>query len=177
MRLFRNKKVLGAVLVTGLMLAGAGSAWAYFTTSGTGTGSATVGQSSALTVTSSAAIGDALLPAAIGDSNAVIDTVPFTVVNEAEGVQAFNTLTIKVAEADGSPYSFTDAAGDPACTASDFSVNGGAAGATSTVSGLQTLLPNSDGTTVTAAPASNGDTYYGSLTIQLVENGADQGQL
>ena len=47
-------------------------------------------------------------------------------------------------------------------------------GTAAIVSGLETLGPNSDGTHVTPAPAANGDTYYGSLTIQLVENGANQ---
>ena len=37
-----------------------------------------------------------MLPAAIGDSNAVIDTVPFTVLNTAEGDQSFYTLTLEV---------------------------------------------------------------------------------
>ena len=170
MRLLRHKRVLVAVTVAGLMLAGAGSAWAYFTTNGTGTGSVPVGNSSALTVSVGAATGGAMLPAAIGDSNAVVDTVPFTVLNTAEGDQSFSTLTLEVTPG----YTHTDGAGDPPCTASDFSIDGSDVGTAVTVSGLETLLPNSDGTHVTPAPAANGDTYYGSLTIQLVENGANQ---
>ena len=149
MRLLRHKRVLGVVLVTSLMLAGGGTAWAYFTTSGTGTGSVPVGSSSVLVVSVGAATGGAMLPAAIGDSNAVVDTVPFTVVNNAEGDQTFDTLTLEVTPG----YSHSDGT-DPACTASDFSINGADAGTAAIVSGLETLEPNSDGTDpTTTAPA------------------------
>jgi hypothetical protein len=193
MRLFRNKKMWAAVAVAGLMMAGAGTAWAYFTSSGTGTGSATVGSSTSFTVTAGTLSGDALLPASLSDTNRVVDTLPFTVVNDLEGVQSFKTITISVAEADGTAYSYTDGAGDPACTAADFSLNGNTAGSadvqtgagagvdnllptamSSNSDGVVTLLPNSDGSTPASAPAVSGDTYYGQVTIQLVENGANQ---
>ena len=84
MKRFRTKKVMTVVLAGAIVLGGAGAALAYFTSTGSGTGSATVGSSTALTVASVAPTGGPLYPdAAIGGAN--VETVAYTVTNPSAG--------------------------------------------------------------------------------------------
>jgi hypothetical protein len=146
----RTKKIIAAGATVALTLGIAGTAFAYFTAGGSGTGNAAVGAPSPMTVTVGAPTGGALLPSALGTG--VIDTMGFTVTSPG-GVQAFSTLTIEIAPG------FTHTTGtDPACVAADFSINGGAVGTPY----LNTF----------AVPQAT--PYTGSFTIQLVENGANQ---
>jgi hypothetical protein len=88
--------------------------------------------------------------------------VPFTVTNPGEG----NVNLSSVIEEVTPGFTYTDPAGDPPCTAADFSINGQLPGtpATVTISG-ETLLSVSD------APS---NAYNGTFTIQMVDNGANQ---
>jgi hypothetical protein len=149
----------GIVLLATMIavVASAVGAYAYFTTTGDGTGSATVGTSSLFDVSSSPATGNALVPTALGDPNAEIDTIAYAIKNMQEGNQHLSQVTVKVDPA------YTN--GSPACTAADFSINGAAAGATVTLPKNNNLLSLSD------APANE---YDSSITIQMVENGANQ---
>ena len=153
-----KKRVLG-LAVLAIALFGV-AAYAYFTTTGGGTGSATVGTSSAFSVASDPATGNPLVPTAIGDANAELQTIAYSVTNTQEGNQYLHQV---IAEVDPT-WSFT-ASGHPACTAADFSINGQAAGSAVTLSKNVNLLSQSD------SPA---NVYSSSITIQMVENSADQ---
>ncbi|MGO9855020.1 MAG: hypothetical protein ACLPYY_08270 [Acidimicrobiales bacterium] len=162
MKRFMNKKVAAIGLAAGLALGAAGIAAAYFTNTGTGTGSATVGSvTNPLTVSVSAPTGGALLPTAIGDANATVDTVPVTVTNADEANEYLGSLTYEITPG----YTHTDAAGDPACVASDFSINAATPGSSVTVHPDTNLGPDTDAAT---------DSYSTSFTLQLVDNGANQ---
>jgi hypothetical protein len=93
--------------------------------------------------------------------NAVVDTVPYTVTNTGEGDVNLSSVTIEVTPG----FSYVDGAGDPACTAADFSINGQAVGTPAVAAPDVTLNGVSD------APA---NVYSGSFKIQMVENGANQ---
>lgn len=83
--------VLGAVAI----LAMAGIAVAYFTSTGSGTGSATVGSSTAFKVTVAAATGGPLYPGS-GSEN-----LAYTVKNEGSGAQNVNSTSATVASEGG----------------------------------------------------------------------------
>lgn len=82
-RLIRSKAALAGCMVVALVLAG--GAYAYFTATGTGSGTATVGASSAVTITGTAA--STLYP---GTSS----TVNFTVNNPSSGSQRLGTISL-----------------------------------------------------------------------------------
>jgi hypothetical protein len=98
MKRFRNisrtKKIIAAGATVALTLGIAGTAFAYFTSTGNGTGSATVGSAGAWTVVAGTATGT-MYPGA-GTS-----IVPFTVTNAGSGAQAYTTLTPGVASSGG----------------------------------------------------------------------------
>lgn len=83
--------VLGIVAI----LATAGIAVAYFTSTGSGTGSATVGSATAFKVTVSAATGGPLYPGS-GSEN-----LAYTVKNEGSGAQNINSTSAVVASKGG----------------------------------------------------------------------------
>jgi len=165
MKRFMNKKVAAIGLAAGLALGAAGAAFAYFTDTGTNSsGTVTVGTSAGLTVTPSAATGGTLYPTAIGDHNQVTDTIDYTILNNGESALQLSQAVVTV----------NNSGIGNGCLGSWFQVDGQAAPTGTDTQDLSTtneLAPNSDGTTVTAAPAVNGDTYYGSLTISLIDNG------
>lgn len=116
----------GAIVVA----AGGGAAFAYWTSQGTGTGSATTGTSVALQVAGTATDGVLLAPG--GDAS----TVTYTVTNPATGAQSFASVGVSILEADGTVWN--DVLG---CSAADYLV-----GSPTVTSG--TLLPGAgvDGT-------------------------------
>ena len=133
-----RKSTKSAVVAgTVLALTGGGVAFAYWTTSGTGTGSASSGTSTTWAVTTDAATGGLLTP------GGPTDTVAFHVKNNNSGVQHLQGVVVTVANSDGSPWSSgTCDAGDftvgtPAVTAGDV-----ASGAT--VDGTVTLQMNNN---------------------------------
>ena len=159
MKRFRSKKVV-AILVSGaIALGGAGAALAYFTSSGGGTGSATVGAAGSWTVTQvgAASPANSLYPdAAPGGAN--IETVTYNVTNNGSGAQNLSSVTVAV----DPTFSAVDANSDPACTAADFSLDGGTPGASATDSALAGEV---------AAGATTGNSTF---TIELIDNGANQ---
>jgi len=80
-----------------LSLAGGGVAFAYWTSSGSGTGSATTGVSVALTITAGTPVG-VISPGGAGQ------TVQFTVTNPGPGVQSLAAVTVAIATAPGVPW-------------------------------------------------------------------------
>ncbi len=162
MKLLRRKKFVIPAIVGIVALIGAGVAYGFFTTSGSGTGSAPIGDAIAPTVTVGTPIGNPLYPTAIGDPNAVIDIVPYTVTNTGDGNVNFNTVTFEVTPG----FSYVDGAGDPACTAADFSIGGQPVNTPFVEHGVDVSLQGSSDT-----PA---NTWNGNFTIQMVDNGANQ---
>jgi hypothetical protein len=162
MKLFTKKRTIVGLVAVAAMAALAFGAFGYFTTSGDGTGSATVGTSSPFVVNSSPAVGNALVPTAVGDANQVVDTVAYEVKNEQEGNQFLHTVTVKVDPA----FDIPGTGGNPDCTAADFSLNGSA-----TTGNTVTDTWNVNLKSVTDSPANLQD---GSVTIQMVESNANQ---
>jgi len=161
--MFSTKKRIAAVALSGAIILGTGGiAAAYFTSSGNGTGSVTVGSSTPWSVSESGTpSGGPLFPdASIGGAN--IQTDGYTVKNVGSGSQNLSTVTIKVANADGSAWSSQTNGSLPACDASDFSVGGSAVGSTHT----DTALAGD----YTAGQTNTG----GSVTVELIDNGANQ---
>jgi hypothetical protein len=102
MKRFMNKKVAAIGLATGLALGAAGAAFAYFTTSGSGTGSTTAGTASGLTL--HASIAGAIVPGDGGQS------VTFTADNSNTGAQYVNTISfVSVTSTDGTCQTFLTA--------------------------------------------------------------------
>jgi len=161
-KLLRRKKFVIPAIAGIVALIGAGVAYGFFTTSGSGTGSAAIGDASPLTVVVGTPTGGSLYPTSFTDGNRVVDTVGYTVTNPSDGNVNLGTVVAGVTPG----WSFTDAAGDPACTAADFSINGQAVGAPAIITGSGVTLNGK-----TDAPA---NVSTGSFTIQMVDNGANQ---
>jgi len=155
-RVLRFKKrtwVLTAIVAVVAAMASIG-AYAYFTSTGSGTGSATVGSDSAWTVGQTGTTGGPLYPdPAIGTGN--IQTKSYSVTNPSAGNQNLTDVKVSVANSDGSPWS------SGLCTKNDFSVGGAAVGATYT---------DADSTGTFTA----GETRNDSVTVQMIDNGANQ---
>jgi hypothetical protein len=129
-------------------------AYAYFTSTGSGTGNATVGTDSSWAVGQTGLAGGPLYPdAAIGTGN--IETATYTVKNPSAGNQLLTDVKVKVANADGTPWT------SGTCNASDFSVGGAAVGATYT---------DSD----SAGDFLAGQTKTDTVTVQMIDNNANQ---
>jgi len=144
-----NKKTT-AILATGLLLASAGGAYAYWTTTGSGTGSATTGTTSLFTIVNAATTGSALSP------NGPTQTATFNVHNPGSGSQFVSSVVVSVANSDGSPW--TSVTG---CSASDFSLNTGSVGAAATLLPAENLATGADST-------------QQSVTIRLIDSGSPQ---
>lgn len=161
MKRFRTKKVAVVVIASALGLGIAGGALAYFTSTGHGTGSVTVGTSTALTVASTAPTGGPLYPdAAIGGAN--VETVTYAVTNPSAGSQNLSQVVISVANSDGSAWSSQTNALLPACTASDFSVDAKAVGSSDTDTSLAGDI------------AAGATTASANVTVELIDNSANQ---
>jgi hypothetical protein len=149
-KLLKSKKGIALLAVVAVAAISAVGAYAYFTTTGSGTGSATVGTDTPWQVDTAAATGGPLTPG--GPSQ----TVGYTVTNNSTGHQSLANVAIKVANANGSAWD-----GPGTCSAADFSVNSAAAGATY------------DDTTLAQnfAPGASDST---SITIQMIDTGSNQ---
>jgi hypothetical protein len=86
MKRFMSKKVAAIGLAAGITLGLGGAAFAYFTSSGTGSGSANVGQATALSITGGNAAG--LLPGATPTA------VSYTMNNTSGTSENFGTVSI-----------------------------------------------------------------------------------
>ena len=107
----RKRFTITAVVAALLLAAGGGAAYAYWTTSGSGTGAASTGTSTAFTVTSSAPTGGPLTP---GGS---AETIAFTVANPGTGSAKLTAVAVSVASADGTAWTAVTG-----CSALDYSV-------------------------------------------------------
>lgn len=150
--MFQSKKRRALVTVGAVgAVAAVGVAVAYFTTTGSGTGSATVGTSSAVTVHGTTAT--SLFP---GTSS----TVSFTVDNPSAGSQRVNAIQLE---------SVTTDAGHSACVMSDFTMPNVT---------VNQVFPNGNGQAVPATgslsmanTALNQDACQGApLTLHLTSN-------
>jgi hypothetical protein len=127
----------------------AGAAVAYFTSSGSGTGNATVGSSSHYAVTTDAPTGGSLYP------GSGIDTVGYHVKNTSAGAQSVSSITAALTtDANGGVYDTTSSAFVDGCKASWFTVT------------------NSPGTL--PDDLAGGTTHSGSATIALTDSGGNQ---
>ena len=115
MKLITKRRGL-SVLTTALLVVVVGSAYAFFTSSGTGTGTASVGSSSAVTL--HATVTGSLYP---GSSS----PVTFTVDNPSSGDQRVGTISLQSVTPDAghSTCSTTVSGGNPDFTMSNVTVN------------------------------------------------------
>jgi hypothetical protein len=118
MAVFSTRKKRMTALIAGSAIiaiaAVSGVAYAYWTSSGTGSGSATTGTSAGFTVTSQDPTGGPLTPGGGGE------TVGFTITNPGPGVLKLSSVVITVANDDGSTWTPTgDAAG---CSTLDYAI-------------------------------------------------------
>jgi hypothetical protein len=90
LRRFTKKRMLAALSVVAVLV-GAGAAVAYFTSSGSGTGQASVGSSTAFTVNVAAATGGPLYP------GSGTETLSYTVHNGSSGNQNLSSTSAAVA--------------------------------------------------------------------------------
>jgi len=158
---FLTKKRVAFLAVLAVAAIGAVAGYAYFTASGTGTGSATVGSSTPWAVGQAGSTGGSLYPdASIGGAN--VQTKTYHVKNNGSGNQHLAQVAISVANNDGSAWFAQADNTKPACTKNDFSVGAAAVGSTYTDTSLAgTFTPGQDKTT-------------GSVTVEMIDNGANQ---
>ena len=122
MRRFTSKRFIGALSAIAV-LAAAGAAIAFFTSSGTGSGSATVGTSTAWTVGQTGTSGPALLPGpTIGTRN--IQTKTYQVTNPSSGSQNLKQVVVSIANGNGFRVVLPGGQHQTGTTAADFSVGG-----------------------------------------------------
>jgi hypothetical protein len=146
-----TKKKLVAAAVGIAVVASAGVGYAYWTSTGTGTGTAKVGTASTWAVTTTpdslAATTHALSP------DGPTQTVGITVKNNGSGTQRLASLTISVANNDGSPWIAVSG-----CSASDFSVGGEAVGVSHVITSGEDI-------------AASGTNTLHSVTVQMKDSG------
>jgi len=126
-----SKKVMAIGAAAGITLGAAGIAAAYFTTTGTGTGHATVGSATAFTVTSGTYLGT-LYP---GTTTA---TVKFTIKNVGKGHQEVTKATPSVATKTTDIVTNTSGTKVTGCLAGWFAVSDGLASANLAPNGTTT---------------------------------------
>jgi hypothetical protein len=163
MKRFMNKKVAAIGLAAGLVLGVGGAAFAYFSSTGGGTGSVTTaGASNTLKVTDNSASLTAPGPGVAAQNLVVtVANTSTTASVHVSGVQAYLT----VAPASGAP------AGDRACSTADYQLNGTAdtsATSTVTITGLTPveLTPSpSAGDSTSTTGTGNSIAFNDSATI------------
>jgi hypothetical protein len=112
MKKFTARKKRVAITTAALVAIGGGAAFAYWTTTGAGSGTAQTGDSVAFDVDTQTATGGALTP------GGPTQTIGFTVTNPGSGTQYLTTVTAEVANADGSDWTAI-----PGCSAADYTVS------------------------------------------------------
>jgi len=155
MRKMSKRTLVLLVAVVAAVVAAVGG-YAYFTTTGSGSGSATVGTSTAWTVgeNAPASTGGSLYPdPIIGTGN--IRTTAYRVTNPGSGNQYLTKVDVKVANPDGSAWS------SGSCDKDDFSVGGAALGATFT-------------DTDSAGTFTAGQVKNDTVTVQMIDDGTNQ---
>lgn len=96
-RISRLKKTIVIAAAVALTIGGAGVAVAYWTSGGTGDGTATTEESVAFEITADPAVG-ALVPGGDGE------TVEFTVTNPGPATQYLTSITVTLADAAGAAW-------------------------------------------------------------------------
>jgi hypothetical protein len=123
MKKFSLKKKIavaaGGVAVAGIVGTGA---FAYWSSSGNGAGSATTGKSTAFTIAADNINLKDLTP------GGPADTVTWTVTNPSTGHQFLHQTVVSVAKSDGTAWSSQTDGTKPACSANDFAIDLAAAG-------------------------------------------------
>jgi len=93
----RGTKRVTIALATILTVAGAASAFAYWTSVGSGTGEATTGVSTAFVITTEVAVGE-IAPGNAGE------TIGFTVTNPSDGALTLTAVAVTLADATGTAW-------------------------------------------------------------------------
>lgn len=166
-RRFTKKRLLVALAAIGVLVV-AGTAFAYFTSSGSGTGSANVGTDAGnnWSVTQTGASGT-MYPDPAGSGSAVgnganVETLTYDVTNNAKGSLGLASVTAQIATNTGATWSSTDTNGDPACNASDFSINGQPVGSSAT------------DTALAGDVAAGQTTATSTFKVEMIDNGLNQ---
>jgi hypothetical protein len=146
-------------LTVGLIAGASGLAVAYFTAQGTGSGTGVVGNGGAFVITANSPSGY-LYPDTAG-TNQNVESTDYTVTNSGGGNAVLDQVTISVATSTGAAYTYTDSAGDPACTAADFSIDSATPGTA--------FVDTSQAGTYTGGQAKTG-----SFTLEMIDNGQNQ---
>jgi hypothetical protein len=148
MKKFTKKKKLAVVVLAGaLLFAGGGVAFAYFTSTGSGPGSASVGTSTSWGVTLSSDTTHTLLP---GSGNEVLN---YVITNSGAGVQALTSVTATVADSGACLGSwFTAVASAPSVAIGANIAAGGTASGTVTVTMQNVALVQDACKTLTTIP-------------------------
>lgn len=107
-----GKRRTTIVAMTAVLVLFGGVAFAYWTSSGSGTGHGTTGDGTDLAVSSPGPTGPGLTP---GGPN---QSIPFTVTNPGTGTQDLTSVTVIVADENGDPW-VSEPVG---CTAADYTV-------------------------------------------------------
>lgn len=154
---FNKKKVAAAVGAAAVVASGAGVAYAYWTTSGTGDGTVAAQSSlSGFAVSGDAVSGNPLYP---GASQALSGKVTNKDVNSPAQLQTL------VATIQAPTHVGTDST-KPACTAADYALSGGTGWSVASDKLSATFHPNVELT----KNASAGDTYsFSGLTVQMLD--------
>ena len=156
--IFSTKKRIVAVALSGAVILGAGGiAAAYFTSTGNGSGSGSVGNATKFVVSSSTS-GGPLYPGAAGSDQ----TVTVHIQNAGSGYQELNSFTISVANSDGSAWTspVTAFPSENPCSQADFALGGQA------TAGSYTVLPADD-----LAPSA---IYTTTVNLHMLDTGVPQ---
>lgn len=136
---FTKKRAFVALgLVAALTVAGA--AYAFFQSTGTGTGTAAVGSATQWGVSSATSGGPMYPGTTMGD-----ESVKVTITNNGSGNQSLNSFTMSVAQSNGSAWTSptTNYPTENACSASDFALGTNTAAGSYTVDkSVDTKLPD-----------------------------------
>ena len=119
-----KKKIVGAVAVSAVVALGAGSAYAFWTTMGSGTGTAAVGTDEGLTISGN--ITDALLLD-------IPEQFTITATNNATFAQTLSTLTFDFTPSNAGCLKSWFTATQPVVAPIDIAANGGTATFTATL--------------------------------------------
>ena len=108
----RKKRItITAIVTAALVLGGGGAAFAYWTSIGSGTGSAQTGTSKPFEVLQTTRTGDPLTP------GGPTQTVTFTVTNPGTGTQKLRAVAVTAASSADVPWSITG------CSAADYEIS------------------------------------------------------
>jgi hypothetical protein len=159
---FTKKRAFVAIgLVAALAVAGA--AYAFFQSTGSGTGTASVGSATQWSVLSGTSNGP-MYPGSTSSD----ESVKVTITNKGSGNQSLNSFTMSVAQSNGSAWtsSTTNYPSENACSATDFALG------TNTAAGSYTVDKSVDATLPDdLAP---GASYSTTVNLHMLDTGVPQ---